>query len=111
VTVRCKSIPVGTCELNPNVKSYSGYADIPNTNQSIFWMFEARNVDPATGPLTVRLDGGPGASSMNGLFQEIGPCTVDGKGDVVDNVNRLQHLKSPSGRKITSGHGREGGRY
>jgi carboxypeptidase D len=60
VSVRYKSVPAGTYELNANVKSYSGYADIPNTNQSIFfWMFEARNVDPATAPLTIRLDGGP----------------------------------------------------
>lgn len=87
ITVRYKAVPAGTCELNPNVKSYSGYADIPNTNQSIFfWMFEARNVDPATAPMTIRLDGGPGASSMNGLFQEMGPCTIDSGGNVVNNA-------------------------
>lgn len=86
INVRFKAVPAGTCELNNNVKSFSGYADIPNTNQSIFfWMFEARNVNPATAPLTIRLDGGPGASSMNGLFQEMGPCTIDAKGNVVDN--------------------------
>jgi carboxypeptidase C (cathepsin A) len=50
-------------------------------------MFEARNVNPATALLAVRLDGGSGASSMNGLFQESGPFTVDEKGDVVNNVN------------------------
>lgn len=96
MTVRYKSVPVGTCELNPNVKSYSGYADIPNTNQSIFfWMFEARNVDPATAPLTIPLDGGgPGASSMNGLFQEIGPCTVDERGSVADNVNSWSNISN-----------------
>lgn len=32
VTVRYKAVPAGTCELNNNVKSYSGYSDIPNTN-------------------------------------------------------------------------------
>jgi carboxypeptidase C (cathepsin A) len=86
IPVRYKSVPAGTCELNPNVESYSSYADTSNTKQSIFfWMFEARNIDPATAPLTIRLDGGLGASSMNGLFQEIGPCTVDGRGKVVDN--------------------------
>jgi carboxypeptidase C (cathepsin A) len=94
VTVRYKSIPGGACELNLNVKSYSGYADIPNANQSIFWMFEARNVDPATVPLTIRLDRGPGASSMNGLFQEIGPCAVDGKGNVVDDVNSWSNISN-----------------
>jgi hypothetical protein len=31
---------------------------------------------------------------MNGLFQEIGPCTVDGKGDVVDNVNSCSNISN-----------------
>jgi hypothetical protein len=36
VNVRYKEVPPGICELDPNVKSYSGYADV-GENQHIFW--------------------------------------------------------------------------
>ncbi|KAK1979188.1 Alpha/Beta hydrolase protein [Colletotrichum cereale] len=80
------NIPNGICETNDKVKSFAGYVDISPTQHMYFYLFEARK-NAAAAPLTVRLDGGPGASSMNGLFTEIGACTIDAGGKVVDNPN------------------------
>jgi carboxypeptidase C (cathepsin A) len=85
ISVRYKQVPTGICELNPNVKSFSGFADVGPDEHIFFWFFEARDIDPAEAPLTVWINGGPGSSSMIGLFQELGPCGVDADGNVYDN--------------------------
>jgi hypothetical protein len=36
INVRYKEVPTGICEVDPNVKSYSGYADVAE-NEHIFW--------------------------------------------------------------------------
>lgn len=84
---------MGTCTTAfPKQQQYTGYVSLPRfklapieQNYSIntfFWFIEART-SPSTAPLTVFLNGGPGSSSMVGLFQENGPCEVvevaDGK--------------------------------
>ena len=79
----------GICETTEGVKSYAGYVHLPpgtmddvHVEQSypintFFWFFEARNGDPANAPLSIWMNGGPGSSSMIGLFQENGPCHVN----------------------------------
>lgn len=77
---------MGTCTtVFPIQKQYTGYISLPpNTLPSIrqnysintfFWFIEARN-DPNSAPLTIYMNGGPGTSSMVGLFLENGPCEV-----------------------------------
>nr|OQO32439.1 hypothetical protein B0A51_00227 [Rachicladosporium sp. CCFEE 5018] len=71
--VRYKEVPEGICELTPGVKSFSGYVDVAPEQSIFFWFFSSRNEDPNTAPLTVWINGGPGSSSMIGLFEELGP--------------------------------------
>ena len=86
IIVRFKSPTPGTCTtVFPSQKQYAGYVSIPPstlapiqqdyTINTFFWFFEART-NPATSPLTIYINGGPGSSSMVGLFQEAGPCEV-----------------------------------
>ncbi|KAI0271165.1 serine carboxypeptidase [Russula aff. rugulosa BPL654] len=73
----------GVCETTPGVYQASGYGDI-SANKSIwFWFFAARN-NPDTAPLITWFNGGPGSSSMIGLFQELGPCRINNQSTGVD---------------------------
>ncbi|XP_077347484.1 putative serine carboxypeptidase CPVL isoform X2 [Lithobates pipiens] len=60
-----------------NVKSYAGYLTVNKTYDSnlFFWFFPAQ-VNPDTAPVLLWLQGGPGGTSMFGLFVEHGPYVV-----------------------------------
>lgn len=83
--VRYKEVPEGICELTPGVKSFSGYVDVEPQQSVFWWFFEARNGDPENSPLTIWINGGPGSSSMIGLFEELGPCWINEDGGVEYN--------------------------
>ncbi|CAE6417196.1 unnamed protein product [Rhizoctonia solani] len=66
----------GICETTKGVYQASGYADLTARQSMWFWFFAARK-NPDTAPLALWLNGGPGSSSMIGLFQENGPCRMN----------------------------------
>jgi carboxypeptidase C (cathepsin A) len=86
ITVSYNRPNVSTCATAfAHQKQYAGYVNLPpftlapyQQNYSIntfFWFFESRT-SPETAPLTIWLSGGPGSSSMVGLFGETGPCEI-----------------------------------
>ncbi|OTA66598.1 hypothetical protein K449DRAFT_413107 [Hypoxylon sp. EC38] len=67
------------------VKQYSGYLDDEANDKHLFyWFFESRN-DPKNDPVVLWLNGGPGCSSMMGLFMELGPSSVQRDGSLKYN--------------------------
>uniref|UniRef100_A0A182XYY3 Carboxypeptidase n=1 Tax=Anopheles stephensi TaxID=30069 RepID=A0A182XYY3_ANOST len=59
-----------------DVESYSGYLTVDEaTNSNLFFWYFAAKLDPQA-PVVLWLQGGPGASSLYGLFTENGPFSV-----------------------------------
>ncbi|KAL8697098.1 MAG: hypothetical protein Q9224_002467 [Gallowayella concinna] len=86
IVIHFKSPPVGTCTtVFQAQKQYTGYVVLPPHKlapiqqnyyvNTFFWFIEART-NASNAPLTIYINGGPGSSSMVGLFQEAGPCEV-----------------------------------
>jgi len=89
----------------PSFDIYSGYLDVPNSNgKSLHYVFLESQNDPANDPLLLWMNGGPGCSSMDGLFYEHGPYVFVGQGTqlVVNpyawNTNAsVIYLEAPAG--------------
>jgi carboxypeptidase C (cathepsin A) len=94
-------------------RSYAGHIDLAGngtakTNHLFYWFFESQTCNPHVTvaeqrqlvdetPLIIWLNGGPGASSLLGLFLENGPFTIDGDAAgtisvTVDSWNQEAHV-------------------
>lgn len=86
-------------------KQYSGYITVDVTHdRSLFFYFVEAELDPATKPVVLWLNGGPGCSSVGqGAFTEHGPFKLSNNGHLVRNNyswNReanMLYLESPAG--------------
>lgn len=56
------------------VSAFTGYIDI-QARHFFFFFFESRR-SPNTDDVMLWLNGGPGGSSTQGLFMELGPCNL-----------------------------------
>ncbi|ORY12598.1 Alpha/Beta hydrolase protein [Clohesyomyces aquaticus] len=84
---------------------YCGYVDYATGNADphyFFWLVMSEN-SPEMDPLVLWLNGGPGASSLLGLFDQWGPRRIVGKKKLKENKNRMTEsinwlfLENPTG--------------
>jgi carboxypeptidase C (cathepsin A) len=79
VSISFKS-PDGACRTAfSSQKQYTGWVNVPGDYPTnlFFWFVAAR--EPAD-VLTIWLNGGPGSTSLFGMFNGVGPCSVVEKG-------------------------------
>jgi len=80
----------------------SGYLNATADHQLFYWYHEATS-SPDEKPLVLWLNGGPGCSSLGGMFTELGPFVLDEKLDITLNpysfnrVTNLLFLEQPAG--------------
>jgi carboxypeptidase C (cathepsin A) len=57
-------------------KQYSGYLNVSSTSHLHYWLVESES-NPATDPVVLWFNGGPGCSSLDGFFYEHGPFEIE----------------------------------
>lgn len=86
-----------------NFTQYSGYFTVNRGQQLHYWFVESQS-NPATDPVILWLNGGPGCSSLYGFLRELGPFRVNPDGQTLNinpySWNRIANvvfLESPAG--------------
>jgi len=57
-------------------RQFSGYLSLKSGSNLHYWLVESEK-DPATAPTVLWLNGGPGCSSLDGFFYEMGPFVIN----------------------------------
>jgi cathepsin A (carboxypeptidase C) len=87
----------------PNFQQYSGYLQGVGTKKLHYWFVESSS-RPATDPVVLWLNGGPGCSSLDGFLTEHGPFRVKDDGQNLtanpyswNQITNMIYLESPAG--------------
>ena len=84
-------------------KMYSGYLHGSNSSRLFYMYVEAEEVSPADAPLSLWLNGGPGCSSFDGFWEELGPFSVKSNGKLElrpyrwNRLSNMLFIESPVG--------------
>ena len=85
--------------------SYSGYLNATDTgSKQLHYVFVESQGDPATDPVLIWFNGGPGCSSLLGFMQENGPINYDDDTNVIsmneqswNQKANVLYIESPAG--------------
>lgn len=70
----------------PPTKHFSGFVEVdPSSGTNLFYYLVESQNDPKSDPLLWWMNGGPGASSLVGLFAESGPMLLNEANQIIDN--------------------------
>lgn len=75
--------------FNPGFDQYSGYLNASTNKYQhyLFYLLVMSQTDPDNDPIVLWMNGGPGCSSLSGLFTEIGPFHMNKDGSTLyENV-------------------------
>uniref|UniRef100_A0AAR2LAP5 Carboxypeptidase n=1 Tax=Pygocentrus nattereri TaxID=42514 RepID=A0AAR2LAP5_PYGNA len=87
----------------PSFKQYSGYFTVAGNKHLHYWFVESQK-NPASSPVVLWLNGGPGCSSLDGLLTEHGPFLIQDDGSSLEYnpyswnmIANMLYLESPAG--------------
>ncbi|XP_036387120.1 lysosomal protective protein [Megalops cyprinoides] len=90
-------------QKQPSFKQYSGYLSVAENKHLHYWFVESQK-DPASSPVVLWLNGGPGCSSLDGLLTEHGPFLIQDDGVSLEynpyswnKIASVLYLESPAG--------------
>ncbi|KAL3269550.1 hypothetical protein HHI36_008615 [Cryptolaemus montrouzieri] len=90
-------------EAFQNITHYAGFFTVNKTYNSNFFMWFFPSESNSTDPVVLWLQGGPGATSMYGLFTENGPFEINNQSEVIlrekswTKMNNLLYIDNPAG--------------
>ena len=84
-------------------RQYSGYLSIPESGSNLHYWLVTAEKSPESAPTVLWLNGGPGCSSLDGFFYEMGPFVINSDNTLSERPIRwntlanMIYLESPVG--------------